>query len=89
MDEIEKEYKEKNKVSDASDTDGSKTTTSADSLLVRNWQDILAVYVYQQSKDGKTEFTLDSSCKEDLAKIFAEMNPGTSESARSTISTVE
>ena len=73
MDEIEKEYKEKNKVSDASDTDGSKTTTSADSLLVRNWQDILAVYVYQQSKDGKTEFTLDSSCKEDLAKIFAEM----------------
>ena len=75
MDEIEKEYKEKNKVSDASDTDGSKTTTSADSLLVRNWQDILAVYVYQQSKDGKTEFTLDSSCKEDLAKVFAEMNP--------------
>ena len=75
MDEIEKEYKEKNKVSDASDTDVSKTTTSADSLLVRNWQDILAVYVYQQSKDGKTEFTLDSSCKEDLAKIFAEMNP--------------
>ena len=75
MDEIEKEYKEKNKVADASDVNGSKTTTSADSLLVRNWQDILAVYVYQQSKDGKTEFTLDSSCKEDLAKIFAEMNP--------------
>ena len=46
MDEIEKEYKEKNKVADASDVNGSKTTTSADSLLVRNWQDILAVYVY-------------------------------------------
>lgn len=75
MDEIEKEYKEKNKVSDASDTNGSKITTSADSLLVRNWQDILAIYVYQQSKDGKTEFTLDSSCKKDLAKIFEEMNP--------------
>ena len=73
--EIEKEYKEKNKVADASDVNGSKTTTSADSLLVRNWQDILAVYVYQQSQDGKTEFTLDSSCKKDLAKIFAEMNP--------------
>ena len=42
MDEIEKEYKEKNKVADASDVNGSKTTTSADSLLVRNWQDILA-----------------------------------------------
>ena len=75
MDAIEKEYKEKNKVSDASDINGSRTTTSADSLLVRNWQDILAVYVYQQSKDGRTEFTLDSSCKEELAKIFAEMNP--------------
>ena len=75
MDEIEKEYKEKNKVADASDVNGSKTTTSADSLLVRNWQDILAVYIYQQSQDGKTEFILDSSCKKDLAKIFAEMNP--------------
>ena len=75
MDEIEKEYKEKNKVADASDVNGSKTTTSADSLLVRNWQDIIAVYIYQQSQDGKTEFTLDSSCKKDLAKIFAEMNP--------------
>ncbi len=75
MDEIEKEYKEKNKVADASDVNGSKTTTSADNLLVRNWQDILAVYIYQQSQDGKTEFTLDSSCKKDLAKIFAEMNP--------------
>ena len=75
MNEIEKEYKEKNKVADASDVNGSKTTTSADSLLVRNWQDIIAVYIYQQSQDGKTEFTLDSSCKKDLAKIFAELNP--------------
>ena len=75
MDSIEKEYKEKNKLSDASDLSGSGISTSADSLLVRNWQDILAVYLYQQSKAGKTEFTLDGSCKEDLAKIFAEMNP--------------
>ena len=75
MDSIEKEYKEKNKLSDASDLSGSGISTSADSLLVRNWQDILAVYIYQQSKAGKTEFTLDGSCKENLAKIFAEMNP--------------
>ena len=75
MDSIEKEYKEKNKLSDASDLSGSGISTSADSLLVRNWQDILAVYIYQQSKAGKTEFTLDGSCKNDLAKIFAEMNP--------------
>ena len=75
MDSIEKEYKEKNKLSDASDLSGSGISTSADSLLVRNWQDILAVYIYQQSKAGKTEFTLDASCKDDLAKIFAEMNP--------------
>ena len=75
MDSIEKEYKEKNKLSDASDLSGSGISTSADSLLVRNWQDILAVYIYQQSKAGKTDFTLDASCKDDLAKIFAEMNP--------------
>lgn len=75
MDSIEKEYKEKNKLSDASDLSESGISTSADSLLVKNWQDILAVYIYQQSKAGKTEFTLDDSCKDDLAKIFAEMNP--------------
>lgn len=75
MDEIEKEYKEKNKLSDASDSRSDGLTTSADSLLVRNWQDILAIYVYEQSQKGETEFTLDSSAKDELAKIFAEMNP--------------
>ena len=45
MDEIEKEYKEKNKLTDASDSRADGLTTSADSLLVRNWQDILAIYV--------------------------------------------
>ena len=75
MDEIEKEYKEKNKLTDASDSRADGLTTSADSLLVRNWQDILAIYVYEQSQEGNTEFTLDSSAKDELAKIFAEMNP--------------
>mgnify|MGYP000616934515 CR=1 FL=1 len=42
---------------------------------MRNWQDILAIYVYEQSQEGNTEFTLDSSAKDELAKIFAEMNP--------------
>lgn len=75
MDEIESEYKAANKLTDTSDTSDTGLTTSADSLLVRNWQDILAVYVYRQSEAGKTDFTLDSSSKEELAKIFAEMNP--------------
>ncbi|MDO4336661.1 MAG: NlpC/P60 family protein [Eubacteriales bacterium] len=75
MDEIEKEYKEKNKLSDASDLRTDGVTTSADTLLVRNWQDILAVYIYEQSKNGATSFTMDASCKDDLAKIFEEMNP--------------
>ena len=75
MDEIEKEYKEKNKLTDASDSRSDGLTTSADSLLVRNWQDILAIYVYEQSQKGKTEFTIDASAKEELAKIFAQMNP--------------
>ena len=75
MDEIEKEYKEKNKLTDASDSRSDGLTTSADSLLVRNWQDILAIYVYEQSQKGTKEFKLDSSCKDDLAEIFAKMNP--------------
>ena len=72
---IQKEYKEKNKLTDVSDSRADGLTTSADSLLVRNWQDILAIYVYEQSQEGNTEFTLDSSAKDELAKIFAEMNP--------------
>ena len=75
MDEIETEYKEKNKLSDASDSRADGLTTSADSLLVRNWQDILAVYVYEQSQKGVKEFTLDATSKDELAKIFAQMNP--------------
>ena len=75
MDEIETEYKEKNKLSDASDSKTDGLTTSADSLLVRNWQDILTVYVYEQSQKGVKEFTLDASSKDELAKIFAQMNP--------------
>ena len=75
MDEIEAEYKAKNKLSDASDNRADGLTTSADSLLVRNWQDILSIYVYEQSKNGATEFTMDASAKDELAKIFAEMNP--------------
>ena len=75
MDEIETEYKEKNKFSDASDSRTDGLTTSADSLLVRNWQDILAVYVYEQSQKGVKEFTLNASSKDELAKIFAQMNP--------------
>ena len=73
--EIEAEYKEKNKLSDVSDNRSDWLTTPADSLLVRNWQDILAVYVYEQSQNGVKEFTLDASSKDELAKIFAQMNP--------------
>ena len=62
MDSIEKEYKEKNKISD--DTE----------ILVRNWQDILAVYVLQQTNAGKKEIKLDKTSKAALADIFAEMN---------------
>ena len=62
MDQIEKEYKESNKVTE-------------DTLLVRNWQDNLAVYIYEQTQKGASSFTMDASCKDELAKIFADMNP--------------
>lgn len=75
MDQIEREYKEKNGLTDASDTRENGQTASLDSLLVRNWQDILAVYVYEESQSGVKEFQMDSSSKNKLAEIFAEMNP--------------
>lgn len=75
MDEIEKEYKTQNGLTDASDSRDNGLTSSSDSLLVRNWQDILSVYIYEQEQKGITEFKLDSSCKEEFARIFAEMNP--------------
>ena len=75
MAEIEREYKEKNKLADASDVKNLGTTTSEDRLLVRNWQDILAVYIYEQNKKGVDTYTLDASCKEELSRIFGEMNP--------------
>ena len=75
MDEIEKEYKQKNKLVDVSEMMNASTTSSADQLLVRNWQDILAIYIYQHKDDGKSTYVLDASCKDELAEIFAEMNP--------------
>lgn len=75
MDQIEKEYKENNGLADASDARENGLTASSDSLLVRNWQDILAVYVYEESQNGVKEFKMDSSSKNKLAEIFAEMNP--------------
>ena len=62
MDEIESEYRTAQGLTDSN-------------ILVRNWQDILAVYVYEQSQQGVTSYTFDASCKEALAAIFARMNP--------------
>lgn len=74
MEAIEKEYKEKNKLQDACDRNGGMTS-SEDTLLVRNWQDIIAIYIYEQNQKGVKEYKLDASCKDELAKIFAMMNP--------------
>ncbi|MDO5135983.1 MAG: NlpC/P60 family protein, partial [Eubacteriales bacterium] len=65
MEEIEEEYLEKC---------GLASEEGAEHL-VRNWQDVLAVYIYQQSLEGKESYVLDPSCKEDLAAIFEELNP--------------
>ena len=75
MEQIEQEYKAKNKLVDASDLRNDGVTTSADSLLVRNWQDIIAIYIYEQNKKGVDAYNFDASAKDELARIFAEMNP--------------
>ena len=75
MEQIEKEYKEKYKVSDRCDKRADGLTSSEDSLLVYNWQDIIAIYIYEKSKEGYTEFHLNELCKDDLVRIFEELNP--------------
>ena len=74
MDEIEHEYKIRNGLM-KEDEKEKALTTSGDTLLVRNWQDILAIYVYRHHKAGEEEFLLDASAKQELAEIFEEMNP--------------
>ena len=39
-----------------------------------NWSDVLAVYILKQERKGQTEYVLDSSCKDELARVFAGMN---------------
>lgn len=75
MEAIEKEHKAKYKVTDNCDKRADGLTSSADTLLARNWQDVIAIYCYEKSKEGYTEFYLNELCKEDLARIFEELNP--------------
>lgn len=75
MDEIEEEYKKENHLHDKRDVENLLTTSSGDTLLARNWQDILAIYVYEESLKGETSYELTADAKPRLAEIFAEMNP--------------
>ncbi|MDO5335828.1 MAG: NlpC/P60 family protein, partial [Eubacteriales bacterium] len=77
MEEIETEYKKSHKLVDTSDKRSDGLTSSWDDLLVRNWQDILAVYVYEQKKENPKQevFVLDGGSRERLTEIFEEMNP--------------
>lgn len=46
-------------------------------ISVKNWQDIVAVYLLEQSRAGVTEFRLEDSCKARLAELLSEMNTPT------------
>ena len=75
VEQIEQEYKEENGIVDVMDIEDTDITSDMDQFLVRNWQDVLAVYVYRHHAEGETSYTIDSSAKEELAEIFREMNP--------------
>ena len=75
VEEIEREYKKENGIVDVKDIEDSEITSDMDQFLVRNWQDVLAVYVYRHHAEGETSYTIDSSAKEELAEIFRELNP--------------
>lgn len=46
-------------------------------VSVKNWQDVLAVYLLEQSRAGVTEFKLDDSGRARLAQLLSEMNTPT------------
>ena len=43
-------------------------------IEVKNWQDVLAVYVLDQTRKGAKTFTFSKDTKADIAAVFAEMN---------------
>lgn len=73
MSQIEREYLASLGIQGGSD--GSSVTSNSDKFLVRNWQDVLAVYLLGQHKNGKNYYQMDASSKTELAEAFAEMNP--------------
>lgn len=64
MDEIETDYVKENEIKTE---DGKK-------IEAYNWQDILAVYLYRQSQQGRNVFDMTREDKDGLAEVFAEMN---------------
>lgn len=43
-------------------------------VSIKNWQDVLAVYLMEQSRTGVKEFKIDESAKSRLAELVAQMN---------------
>ena len=46
-------------------------------ISVKNWQDVVAVYLLEQSRAGVAEFKLDASAKGRLTELLGEMNTPT------------
>ncbi len=75
MEDIERTYREANKLVEVSEMAALPINTSADNYLVRNWQDILAIYIYRHTMAGEDRFYLDGQAAGELYEIFEEMNP--------------
>lgn len=50
--------------------------TKEDETVFTNWQDVLAVYLLEESKSGAETFVMDASDKEGIAAVFKRMNHG-------------
>lgn len=51
--------------------------TEEDEIVFTNWQDVLAVYLLEESKGGADAFVMDASDKAGIAAVFRKMNHGT------------
>lgn len=56
-----------------------------DETVFTNWQDVLAVYLLEESKSGAYSYVMDASDKEGIAAVFERMNHGTAEGNEVTV----
>ncbi|MEG0720651.1 MAG: NlpC/P60 family protein, partial [Lachnospiraceae bacterium] len=68
------DFKGNKGLSDVAEKSEEAVKEEPEMLKAGNWQDILAIYVLQQSRQGKTEYVLNADSKKELMIIYTGLN---------------